>query len=69
MTMDTVKTPMEWAVAYHVITGACQDGCKNFLESKGKLKSKYTLAEIIEKTKGAYGSEQFIKFVENTNDQ
>jgi len=68
MTMDTVKTPTEWAVAYHVITGACQAGCKNFLESNGKLKPKYTLAEIIEKTKEAYGSERFIKFVEKQND-
>ena len=65
MLLDTVKTPMEWAVAYNVITGACEAGCKNFMEQKGKLKSKYTLAEVIKQTEGAYRSERFREFFKN----
>ena len=64
MTLDTLKSPMEWAVAYHVITGACEAGCRNFLDVKGKVKKQYTLAEILEETKGAYGHDTFSKFVE-----
>jgi hypothetical protein len=63
MPMDTIKTPKEWAAVYHVTTGACIAGCESFIKSKGKLKSKYTLAEIIEQTRGAYGSEKFRKVV------
>jgi hypothetical protein len=33
-----------------------------FMESKGNLKSKYTLAEIIEETRGAYGHLKFEEF-------
>lgn len=62
MALDTVKSPMEWAVVYHVVTGACEAECRSFMESKGKLKKKYTLAEIIDETEGAYGSEVFRKF-------
>jgi len=64
LTLDTVKTPMEWAVAYHIITGACQSGCMSYMSSKGKLKKKYTLAEIITETKGAYMHGVFAAFFE-----
>ena len=55
----TKKTPPEWAGVYRDCTGACASGIKHFMEGKGKLKAKYTLAEILEQTKGAYGYEQF----------
>lgn len=63
MPKNTVKTPQEWAFVYRMVTGACQYGTKRFVESKGVLKSEYTLAEIIEQTSGAYGSETFRKVV------
>jgi hypothetical protein len=56
---DTVKTPDEWGVVYRAITGACSSGVETFIKCKGKLKNKYTLLEILEETKGAYGHEQF----------
>jgi len=63
MPHNTSKTPEEWAVIYHVVTGACPYGCQSFMESKGKLKKKYTLAEILKETNGAFGAEQFRKVV------
>jgi len=62
MPLDTVKTPMEWAGIYSVITGACEAGCRHFMSQK-TLKKKYTLAEILEETKGAYQYEKFAEVV------
>ena len=62
MPPDTTKTPKEWAFAYRMITGACQYGTNSFM-SRHKLKKQYTLAEIIEATKGAYGHDRFIAVV------
>jgi hypothetical protein len=62
MPMNTVKTPMEWAVVYHIVSGACEAGCKMFM-SRQTLKDKYTLAEIIEATKGQYGHDRFVEVV------
>ena len=59
MKLTEKKTPDEWAFVYRVVTGACQSGTKSFMTSKGKLKAKYTLKEILEQTNGAYGAEQF----------
>jgi len=50
-------------VAYRAITGACESGTKLFCESQ-KLKSKYTVKEVIKLTEGRYGNEQFKKFFE-----
>lgn len=33
------------------------------MESKGELKSKYKLSEILEQTRGAYGHENFMHVV------
>ena len=63
MKRSTKKTPEEWAFTYRIITGACQAGTKSFMTSKGKLKKTYTLTEIIEQTRGAYGFERFIAVV------
>jgi hypothetical protein len=59
MPADTVKSPREWAIVYRIVTGACQTGTEQFMAQKGKLKAIYTLTEIIEETRGAYGSERF----------
>ena len=63
MPLKTTKTPQEWAKVYRAITGACQYGTKQFIESKDKLKETYTLKEILEQTSGAYGSERFKEVV------
>ena len=63
MPLDTKKSPAEWAAIYHVVTGACEAGCKHFMAQQGKLKAKYTLAEVLEITKGQYGNEKFIEVV------
>jgi sarcosine oxidase delta subunit len=63
MPMDTIKTPYEWATVYRVITGACQYGTESFINQKSDLKEQYTLSEIIEQTRGAYGSETFRKVI------
>ena len=62
MALTTRKTPKEWAMVYRAITGACQLGTKMFMEEK-KLKKSYSLKEILEETKGAYGSERFREVV------
>ena len=47
-----------------MITGACALGTRHFCESVlgENKKDKYTIAEVIELTKGQYGSETFEKF-------
>jgi hypothetical protein len=62
MAKDVKKTPQEWAFIYRQCTGACEEGTRMFMASK-KLKDKYTLAEIIKETKGAYGFEKFVEIV------
>ncbi len=59
--LDTVKTPIEWAICYSAITGACDTGTQYFME-KRELKETYTLAEILEETKGQYQYEVFKQF-------
>ena len=44
------------------ITGACSSGTRHFVESVGKTKAKYTVAEIIDLTKDQYGAEQYRAF-------
>ena len=63
MPLDTSKTPKQWALVYRDITGACKLGAEMFMQGKGKLKRRYTLAEIIEETHGAYRSEIFVEAV------
>jgi len=60
MPLDTIKSPQEWAFVYRAITGACQAGIEEFIKSKGKIKKKYQLSEILEETKGSYGYDKFI---------
>jgi hypothetical protein len=47
---------------YRVITGACQQGTQSFLDSLREIKQEYTVREIIELTKGHYGSSVFSDF-------
>ncbi len=63
MPLDTIKSPHEWSTVYRIVTGACQYGTQQFMQQKGALKELYTLAEIIEETRGAYASDHFREVV------
>ena len=49
---------------YRVITGACAAGTQQFVDGMEEIKDSYTISEIIEMTKNAYGGEIFRKFFE-----
>ena len=58
---DTV-TKDDAITMYRIITGACRAGTEGFVDSLGKTKDRYTIAEIIEITKGQYGAAVFENF-------
>ena len=62
--LGTEVTHAEAIEAYRVITGACVLGTRHFCETilGDKKKDKYTIAEVIELTKGQYGAETFKSF-------
>ena len=68
-TLDTVVTFEEAIKMYRVITGACEAGTRNFVEGLPKRKKKYTVAEIIEQTKGQYGNDTFKEFFKQCGKQ
>ena len=69
MPVDTELTVEEAKTMYRVITGACQAGTNAFVESLGKLKEKYTIAEMIDLTRGQYGSTTFKDFWGGENNE
>ena len=64
LTLESVIARDDAIVMYRVITGACQAGTEQFLESIGELakKDSYTVQEIIDLTRGNYGSGVFESF-------
>ena len=45
---------------YRAITGACREGCRQFLQSIGKPDAtELPLADVMEQVKGHYGFERF----------
>ena len=64
-TLESELTPEEAMIMYRIITGACQAGTRQFVDSLGELKDKYTVAEIIELTKGQYNATAFEDFFKN----
>lgn len=48
---------------YRLLTGACSEGCRKFLESLGDAKESYSVEETIELVQGQYGSERFIELL------
>ena len=61
--LDSVVTYADAIKMYRCITGACEAGTKHFCETVLKKKAKkYTIKEIIELTKGQYGSDTFSRF-------
>ena len=65
LTLDSVIPFKEAVIMYRIVTGACRQGTKDFLNSQKELKKEYTVAEIIEATKGQYGHETFVRFFKN----
>ena len=63
LALDTELTVDEMVAMYRIITGACKQGSKAFVDSLGdKIKDKYTIREAIDLTRGQYGSDRFSKF-------
>ncbi len=65
MTRDSILTFEEAIECYRIITGACAMGTKHFVEDilgEKNRKEQYTIAEIIELTKGQYGANAFAEF-------
>ena len=63
LTLDSEMTYSEAIECYRVITGACSAGTRQFCEKILTVKKdKYTIKEIIELTRGQYGSEIFKYF-------
>ena len=63
LTFESVLTYEEAIVAYRIITGACKAGTQQFLDGLKEIKEKYTVAEIIEATKGQFGNTVFEDFI------
>ena len=68
LTYESELTYDEAIVAYRIITGACRAGTQQFLDGLKEKKEKYTVAEIIEKTKGQYGNATFANFFKRTSE-
>ena len=64
LTADSVIKKDDAIAMYRVITGACQQGTQHFLDSLPELKEEYKVSEIINLTKGQYGSDTFVRFFE-----
>ena len=69
LTLESELTKEEAITAYRVITDACKVGTNMFLNSLKEIKDKYTVAEIIEITKGQYGSATFKNFFVKVKDE
>ena len=64
LTLDSVLSFEDAKNMYRIITGACEAGTNQFISSLKKVKKSYSVREIIEMTKGQYGSGTFKEFFE-----
>ena len=64
LTLDSEITFEEAKSMYRIITGACKAGTEQFIKGLAEVKEKYTVAEIIDITKGQYRAEIFKSFFE-----
>ena len=62
LTLDSEVTKDEAITMYRIITGACRQGTERFLSTIETFKDRYTVKELIEITRGQYGSESFKRF-------
>lgn len=64
ITLESELTFTESIQFYRSVTGACSEGARFFVnQNKGEVKDKYTVAEILTLTDGAYGSGQLREFL------
>ena len=67
-TLETVVSHEDAIKMYNCITGSCFSGISYFVEQmQDKIKSEYTISELIELTKNQYGHKQFKKFLNEKN--
>ena len=63
LTVESEVTLEEAIECYRVVTGACSFGAKDFVQNKlTEKKEVYLISEVIDKTSGEYGSEEFKSF-------
>ena len=62
LTLESVLKTDEIITMYRVITGACKAGTERFVNSFMELQESYSIAEVIELTKGEYGAKRFEEF-------
>lgn len=60
MPVNTVLPFSKCVELYRAMTGACEFGVKQFIDNHNIENRDYSIAEIIEKTKGQYGSEMLV---------
>ena len=64
LTVDSEVTFAEAVAMYRTVTGACEKGVRYFVEqNEDKKKDKYTVKELLDLTKGAYGSDRLKEFI------
>jgi hypothetical protein len=61
--MDAVLSFEKCIKLYRVVTGACAFGVRSFIESNSIENKSYSVAEILDKTKGQYGSQSLVNFL------
>ena len=69
LTKDSVVSFEDGRTMYRIITGACAAGTQQFIDSMTVIKDSYTIGEIIEMTKNAYGGEILRKFFEGVKNE
>ena len=62
---DSILKVDEAIAMYRIITGACEQGSKQFVESIENIKDEYTVSEILKLTKSQYGGNSFEEFFLN----
>ncbi|MDE7226295.1 MAG: hypothetical protein K2N49_05490, partial [Ruminococcus sp.] len=66
LTLDSIVKKDDAVTMYRIITGACRQGTQQFLDNMTGFKEEYTVSEIIELTRGQFGSETFAGFFGGT---
>ena len=67
LTLKSILTKDEAIQCYMTITGACNTGTKYFIDNLDKVKTKYSIKEIIDLTEGQFGNREFQNFFNNLN--
>ena len=65
-TLDSVHPIADMIGAYRAITGACEDGTKQWCEGK-KFPARLSVKVAIRATRGAYGADKFASFFKGEN--